>query len=87
MNRDSELTRPLAEEGSKIALKYFKGEIEGGEKVKLAFLAIGHHVRMKATEANDDTNRLGLAKLIYSDPKNRENYVKKSMPHLMLEKK
>lgn len=86
MNRDSEITRPLAEEGGKIALKYLRGEIDGSEKVKWSFLAIGHHVRMKATEANDDTNRLGLVKLIYDDPKSRELYIRKSMPH-MIEKK
>ncbi len=49
--------------------------------------AVHAHVRMKATEANDDTNRLGLAKLIYNDPKARESYIKKSMPHMMIEKK
>jgi hypothetical protein len=87
MNRDSEMTRSMAEEGAKIVLQYLKGEKEGGDKVKIAMAAVHAHVRMKATEANDDTNRLGLAKLIYSDPKAREAYIKNSMPHMMIEKK
>jgi len=85
--RDSEMTRPLAEEATKIVLEYLKGNKEGGDKVKIAMAVVHAHVRMKATEANDDTNRLGLAKLIYNDPKAREAYVKKSMPHMMIEKK
>jgi hypothetical protein len=88
MNRDSELTRPIAEAGSKIVLEYLSNpKAEGSDKVKIAMAAITAHTRMKATEANDDTNRLGLAKLIYSDPKARETYIKKSMPHMMIEKK
>jgi len=87
MNRDSEMTRAMAEEGSKIVLEYLKGNKEGGDKVKIAMAAVHAHVKMKATEANDDTNRLGLVKLIYDDPKIREAYIKKSMPHMMIESK
>ncbi len=87
MKRDSEMTRPMAEEGSNIVLKYLKGEIDGSEKVKIALSAVQVHTKMKATEANDDTNRLGLAKLVYSDEKEMSAYIKKSMPHLMVEKK
>ncbi len=88
MNRDSEMTRPMAEEGSKIVLEYLRGgSKEAGDKVKIAMAAVHVHVKMKATEANDDTNRLGLVKLIYEDPKIREAYIRKSMPHMMLESK
>jgi len=87
MNRDSEMTRPMAEEGAKIVFECLTGKRDMTDKVTLAMAAVQTHVRMKATEANDDTNRLGLAKLIYTDPKARETYVKKSMPHMMIEKK
>jgi hypothetical protein len=86
--RESELiTKPLAEKGSKLVNDYFDGKIEGGEKVKLGAAMILAHIKLKATEANDDTNKLGIVKLIYSDPKARESYIKKTMPHMLLEKK
>jgi len=77
----------MAEEGAKIVLEYLKGTKEVSDKVKIAMASVHVHVKMKATEANDDTNRLGLAKLVYNDPKARETYIKKSMPHMMIEKK
>ena len=87
MKESDSITKPLAEEGSKIALKYLKGEIDGSEKVKFSFAAIIAHIKLKATEANDDTNKLGIIKLIYQDPKAREDYIKKTMPHMLLGKK
>ena len=36
---------------------------------------------------NEDINKLGIVKLIYSDPKVRENYIKKTMPYMLIEKK
>jgi hypothetical protein len=42
---------------------------------------------MKATESNEDTNKLGLVKMIYVDPKVREAYIKKSMPYMLPDKK
>ncbi len=87
MKRDSEMTRAMAEEGTNIVTKYLRGELEGSEKIRIALSAVQSHIKMKATEANDDTNRLGLAKLVYSDEKEMASYIKKSMPHLMIEKK
>lgn len=85
--KDSEMTRPLAEEGSKILLAYLKGEKQGGDKVRIALASLQTHVKMKATEANDDTNKLGLVKLIYTDQKARQEYIKKTMPHMLTEEK
>ncbi len=87
MKRDSEITRGMAEEGVEIVRKYLRGELEGSEKIRIALSAVQAHIKMKATEANDDTNRLGLAKLVYSDEKEMSSYIKKSMPHMMIEKK
>jgi hypothetical protein len=87
MGRDSEMTRPMAEEGSKIVLKYLRGEVDGSEKVKIALASVQTHVKMKATESNEDTNKLGLVKMIYVDPKVREAYIKKSMPYMLPDKK
>lgn len=84
--RDSEMTRPLAQKASEILLKYLDGKMAGSDQVKVALSSLQTHVKMRATEANDDTNKLGLAKMIYSDPKLREVYVKKSMPHMLSEK-
>lgn len=83
--RDSELTRPLATEASKLLLAYLKGDIKGSDQIKIALSSLQTHVKMMATEANNDTNKLGLAKMIYSDPQLREQYVRQSMPY-MLEK-
>ena len=87
MKRDSEMTRGMAEEGTVIVTKYLRGELEGSEKIRIALSAVQAHIKMKATEANDDGNRLGLVKMIYSDEKEMKNYISKSMPHLMIEKK
>lgn len=87
MKESESITKSLAEAGSEIALKYLKGEILGSEKVKYSFAAILAHIKLKATEANDDTNKLGIIKLLYQDPKARENYIKKTMPYMLVEKK
>lgn len=85
--RDSEMTRPLAKKASEILLKYLDGKMAGSDQVKIALSSLQTHVKMMATEANDDTNKLGLAKMIYADPKLREVYIKKSMPHMLIEEK
>lgn len=85
--RDSEMTRPLAKASSKILLDYLEGRTKGSDQIKIALSTLQTHVKMMATEANDDTNKLGLAKMIYSDSKLREVYIKKSMPHLLIETK
>jgi hypothetical protein len=57
------------------------------EQVKIALSSLQTHVKMMATEANDDPNKLGLAKMIYSNPKLRENYIKESMPYMLTDGK
>ena len=83
--RDSEMTRPVAKKASEILLKYLDGKMAGSDLVKVALSSLQTHVKMMATEANDDTNKLGLAKMIYADVKLREKYVRTSMPHLLVE--
>jgi hypothetical protein len=87
MKESDIITKPLAEKGSRLVNDYFDGKIEGGEKVKMGAAMILAHIKLKATEANDDTNKLGIVKLLYQDPKIRENYIKKTMPHMLIEKK
>ena len=87
MSRDSELTRPLAKAGAAILLKYLEGKMAGNEQVKIALSSLQTHVKMMATEANDDTNKLGLAKMIYNDPKLREKYIRDTMPYMIAEPK
>jgi hypothetical protein len=41
---------------------------------------------MMATEANRETNLLTAVKMIYEDPKEREKYIKATMP-IMIEEK
>ena len=85
--RDSEMTRPVAKKAAEILLKYLDGKMAGSDLVKVALSSLQTHVKMMATEANDDTNKLGLAKMIYADTTLREGYIKKSMPHLLFEEK
>lgn len=81
--RDSEMTRPLAKKASELLLKYLEGKSPGTDQVRIALTTLQTHVKMMATEANDDTNKLGLAKMIYADPKLREKYIRASMPHMI----
>ena len=85
--RDSEMTRPLARKSSEILMKYLDGKIPGNDQIRIALASLQTHVKMMATEANDDGNKLGLAKMIYNDPKLRETYIRKSMPHMISEDK
>ncbi len=87
MIRDSEKSRKNWELGNEIIGKYLRGEIEGTDKVKVAQSALTQHARMVASEANMETNRLILGKLIYQDEKELKKYVEKSMPQMMIEKK
>jgi len=81
------MTRPLAKKASVILDKYLDGKESGNERTKIAVTVLQTHVKMMATEANDDGNKLGLAKMIYADPKLREIYIKKSMPHMLEQEK
>ena len=86
MQKDSEKSRKNWELGQEIVNKFLRGEIAGSDKVKISMQACTQHARMIASEANQDTNRLIMARLVYDDPKEREKYIKASMPQL-IEKK
>jgi len=87
MERDSVKSRKNWELGHEIISKYLKGEIEGTDKIKVAQTACTVHARMVASEANMETNRLVLGKMIYQDEKELKKYIEKSMPQMMIEKK
>ena len=86
MSKDSEKSRKNWDLGQDLINKFLKGELAGSDKVKMAMQACTQHARMIASEANHDTNRLIMARMIYDDPKEREKYIKASMPQ-MIEKK
>ena len=87
MIRDSEKSRKNWELGHEIIGKYLRGEIEGTDKVKIAQTICTVHARMVASEANMETNRLVLGKMIYTDEKELKKYIQTSMPQMMIEKK
>lgn len=87
MERDSEKSRKVWDAGTDVLHEYLTGKSQGSDKVKLAVVAMGHHARMVASEANMETNRLILAKMVYSNPKEKARYIKASMPQMLEEKK
>ncbi len=87
MQRDSEKSRKNWDLGNELINKYLKGEIEGGDKIKVAQASCTIHARIMASEANMETNRLVLGKMIYSDEKELRKYIEKTMPQMMIEKK
>jgi len=86
MQKDSEKSRKNWDVGQEIVGKYLRGEVAGSEKVSTALQACKVHVAMLATEANRETNILTAVKMVYDDPKEREKYIRASMPQ-MIEKK
>lgn len=86
MKRDSEISRKNWEKGQEIIGKYLNGEIQGSDKVSIAMQACKTHTAMMATESNRETNILTAVKMVYDDPKEREKYIKATMPQ-MIEKK
>ncbi len=83
---DSEKSRKNWDLGQEIIGEYLNGKIPGSDKVKIAMQACTQHARMIASEANHDTNRLIMARMVYDNPKEREKYIRASMP-TMIEKK
>ena len=86
MQKDSEKSRRNWELGQGLVERYLKGELAGSEKVQTALQACKVHVAMMATEANRESNILTAVKMVYEDPKEREKYIRASMPQ-MIEKK
>lgn len=87
MKRDSEKSRKVWEAGTDVLHEYLTGKIQGSDKVKIAVTAMGHHARMIASEANLETNRLILAKMIYPSAEEKSKYIKASMPQMIEGKK
>jgi hypothetical protein len=83
MKRDSESTRPLFKEGSKVLLKCMRGKVDDSEKIKVAISGCLLHIRLLATEANMEDNRLRLAKMIYTDPREMKKYISIAMPQMI----
>lgn len=87
MERDSEKSRKNWDVAQVIIHEYLAGNRSGGDKVLIAIQASKIHNAAKQAESHMETNRLVLAKLIYEKPKEMEEYIKKSTPHLLVEKK
>jgi len=81
--KDSEKSRKNWELGQEIIGKYLKGELAGSDKISIAMQASKTHVAMCATESNRETNFLTMAKMIIEDPKEREKYIKATMPRML----
>lgn len=87
MKRDSEISRKNWEKGQQIINEYLGGSREETNKVKIALAACNQHSRMVASEANMETNHLVLARIVYEDSEERREYIRKSMPQMLIEKK
>lgn len=86
MKRDSDISRKNWEKGQEIIADYLSGKTPGSDKVSIAMQACKTHTAMMATESNRETNILTAVKMVYDDPKEREKYIKATMPQ-MIEKK
>ena len=87
MIRDSEKSRKNWEKANEIIFDTITEKRQFTDLTKFTLQAANLHAKIMATEANMETNRLTMAKMIYSDPKELEKYVIKSMPQMMIEQK
>jgi len=87
MERDSMKSRKNWELGNDLIGDYLTGKREGGDKVNVAIQACKIHNAAVSAESHMETNRLILGQLIYQDEKELKEYIKKSMPQMMIEKK
>ena len=81
--KDSEKSRKNWELGQELIGKYLLGQIAGSDKIQIALQVCKAHVAMMATESNKETNILTAAKMIYEDTKEREKYIKMTMPKML----
>ena len=66
-----------------VVKKYLKNEIAGGDYVKTASLAIGHHNKYLATKGANDANKIVALRGISQDSKEFKEYLEMSMPELI----
>lgn len=87
MIRDSEKSRKNWEKANEIIFDVICEKRPFTELSKFALQAGNLHAKIMATEANLETNRLTMAKMVYGDVGELKKYVEKSMPQMMVEKK
>jgi hypothetical protein len=87
MIRDSEKSRRNWDEANKMIFDVITEKRPYTDLAKFALQAGNLHAKIVASEANMETNRLVMGKMIYTDPAELKKYVEKSMPQMMIEKK
>ncbi len=87
MIRDSERSRKNWEKANDMIFEVINEKRPYTDLAKFALQAGNLHAKIMATEANMETNRLVMGKMIYDDPLELKKYVEKSMPQMMIEKK
>lgn len=87
MTRDSEKSRKNWEKANDMIFDVISEKRPFTDLAKFALQAGNLHAKIIASEANMETNRLVMAKMIYTDPAELKKYVEKSMPQMMIEKK
>ncbi len=87
MIRDSEKSRKNWEKANEMIFDVITEKRQYTDLAKFALQAGNLHAKIVASEANMETNRLVMGKMVYSDPEELKKYVKASMPQMMIEKK
>ena len=86
MIRDSENSRKNWEQANEMIFDVITEKKPFTDLAKFALQAGNLHAKIVASEANMETNRLVMGKMIYTNPAELKKYVEKSMPQ-MIEKK
>ena len=86
MIRDSEQSRKNWEQANEMIFDVITEKKPFTDLAKFALQAGNLHAKIVASEANMETNRLVMGKMIYTNPAELKKYVEKSMPQ-MIEKK
>jgi len=82
--KDSDvMTRPLAMKAKVVLEKYIDKKAPGGDDVKVALALFLAHIKMMATEAHDDTNRILVTKMLGETSKEKKQHITEIMPHLL----
>jgi len=84
ITKDSEKSRVNWNLGQELIRKYLSGEVKGSDQISIALQACKTHGAMVATESSQVGNLLVATRMISENVKEREAYVKKSMPQLVV---
>jgi hypothetical protein len=87
MIRDSEKSRKNWEKANEMIFDVITEKRPFTDLAKFALQAGNLHAKIVSSESNMETNRLVMAKMIYTNPEEMKKYVEKSMPQMVTEKK